>query len=296
MFLGKEVMVKPMDAMDDLFTCKLSEDDALMITKDVTNAEIKRAMLGIADVKALGLMVLLHDQSELEKVVKVNQSAFIPTRQIHDNIQVTQELLRGYNRKIGAKRCALKIDMQKAYDTSYGYFKGARGLRQGDPIPPNLFTLVMEVLSLLMAKNTQPGSFIYHYGYKDLKITHLCFADDIIVFCHRDVNSAKIVKSTLYEFSEYFSLYLNKNKSTIFFGTISDLKKKLILNAVKFPKRKFPMKYLGVPLLAKCLGVSDCKSLINKVKAKVWDWINKYMSYAGRVQLIASVLASMQLY
>ncbi|GJS94844.1 hypothetical protein Tco_0801812 [Tanacetum coccineum] len=38
----------------------------------------------------------------------------------------------------------------------------------------------------------------------------------------------------------------------------------------------------------------ECKQLVDKVKSKVGDWKNKFLSYAGRVQLIGSVLGSMQ--
>ncbi|GJS31679.1 RNA-directed DNA polymerase, eukaryota, reverse transcriptase zinc-binding domain protein [Tanacetum coccineum] len=53
----------------------------------------------------------------LDKLVSMNQSAFVPGRLVQDNLLITQELLKEYNRKIGPQRCALKIDIAKAYDT-----------------------------------------------------------------------------------------------------------------------------------------------------------------------------------
>ena len=53
----------------------------------------------------------------LDTLVSVKQSAFVPGRLIQDNLLITQELLKGYGRKNGPKRCALKIDIAKAYDT-----------------------------------------------------------------------------------------------------------------------------------------------------------------------------------
>nr|GEU76092.1 RNA-directed DNA polymerase, eukaryota, reverse transcriptase zinc-binding domain protein [Tanacetum cinerariifolium] len=138
----------------------------------------------------------------------------------------------------------------------------------------------MEVLNLLMVKNTKEGSgFIYHYRCKELKITHLCFSDDLMVFCHGDVKSVKIVKEIMEGFSKYSGLYPNMGKSIIFFGSISEHARYVILNVVLFKTNKLPIKYLGVPFLAKCLGIADCKTLIDKVKVKVGDWKNKSSSY-----------------
>nr|GEX21518.1 RNA-directed DNA polymerase, eukaryota, reverse transcriptase zinc-binding domain protein [Tanacetum cinerariifolium] len=53
----------------------------------------------------------------LGKLVSQNQSASIPNRQIQYNILISQVLLKVYDRKNGPKRVALKIDLQKAYDT-----------------------------------------------------------------------------------------------------------------------------------------------------------------------------------
>ncbi|GJR49138.1 RNA-directed DNA polymerase, eukaryota, reverse transcriptase zinc-binding domain protein [Tanacetum coccineum] len=378
-FLGVESITQPMEEIDDMFTTKISNEEANGMICPVTDQEIKQAMFDIDNDKAPGpdgftscffkkawnivgndvcdavreffasgkllkevnaTMISLipkmntpnkvsdfrpiaccnvlykciskiltnRIKSGFEKVVSINQSAFIPGRSIQDNILLTREMLKGYNRKNGPQRCALKIDLQKAYDTvswpflekclkqfgfhekmvkwimtcvtsttfslwingqAYGYFIGARGLRQGDPISLYLFTIVMEVLNLIMIKNIEEdGQFKYHAGCKELKITHLCFVDDLMVFCHGDAHSLSIVKKSLNEFSRYSGLLPNLKKST----------------------------YLGVPLLAKCLGVNDCKILIEKVKNRIGDWRNKFLSYAGRVQLISSVLASMQTY
>lgn len=56
------------------------------------------------------------------------------------------------------------------------------------------------------------------------------------------------------------------------------------------------MRYLGIPHLSTKLEYSDCKALIDKITSRAKSWTNKYLSYAGRIQLIISVLFSMQTY
>ncbi|KAL8122725.1 hypothetical protein AgCh_010922 [Apium graveolens] len=50
-------------------------------------------------------------------VIDIAQSAFIPGRSISDNILLAQELFRGYERETGTAKCALKIDLHKAFDS-----------------------------------------------------------------------------------------------------------------------------------------------------------------------------------
>lgn len=53
----------------------------------------------------------------INMVVDNSQSAFIPGKVIQDNILIANELLRGYGRKHLSSRCAIQMDLQKAYDT-----------------------------------------------------------------------------------------------------------------------------------------------------------------------------------
>ena len=70
---------------------------------------------------------------------------------------------------------------------SNGFFQGSRGLRQGDPLSPYLFIIVMEAFSCLM-KRAVAGGFLTpcivqgRMG-EGVQITHLLFVDDTLVFC-----------------------------------------------------------------------------------------------------------------
>ena len=181
---------------------------------------------------------------------------------------------------------------------THGFFKAGRGLRQGDPISPYLFTLVMEVLNLMIKRQViAEKKFQYHGGCKELKITSLFFADDILLMCHGDLISASVLRRGLDEFGMSSGLYPSMGKCEAFFSknmTCDEISS--IKMVMPFREGNLPIRYLGVPLVSKGLKINDCKVLIDIVDKRIGNWRSKSLSLAGRLQLISSVLASIQVY
>ncbi|GJZ20563.1 putative reverse transcriptase domain, reverse transcriptase zinc-binding domain protein, partial [Tanacetum coccineum] len=132
----------------------------------------------------------------------------------------------------------------------HGHFKGRRGLRQGDPISPYLFTIVMEVLTLMLKRRVREGDgFTFHRFCSEMEVINLCFADDLFLFSHGDVQSAKIIMESLDEFKLVSGLSPSLPKSTVYFCNFLNHIKLAILQVLPFEEGWLPVKYLGVPLV-----------------------------------------------
>ena len=61
------------------------------------------------------------------------------------------------------------------------WVKASKGLRQGDPLSPFLFTLVVDVLSRMLLRAEKRNSLErFRVGRNSTRVSHLQFADDII--------------------------------------------------------------------------------------------------------------------
>ncbi|GKD27234.1 hypothetical protein Tco_1233448 [Tanacetum coccineum] len=138
--------------------------------------------------------------------------------------------------------------------------------------------MVMEMFNLILKKKIRESQeFKYHFGYKKLEIAHLCFADDLIVLCNVDIESVKVIKSALDDFSGISGLKPHLNKSTVFFGGLYNEEQSKILKILPFSVGKLPIRYLGVPLITKQLSAavfqlpkSNIKDINRLLKGFLW--------------------------
>nr|GEV05021.1 hypothetical protein CTI12_AA325620 [Tanacetum cinerariifolium] len=154
--------------------------DAECLVRPISDEEIKSALFSMEDDKAPGL------DGFSSKNFKFSWSivGFDFTKAIHDFF---------FNGKL------LK--------------EGMKGLRQGDPLSPYLFIMVMEVLSLMInRKIVECDEFKFHWRCSKVKLTHLYFAEDLMIFSNGDVGSVSVIKVALNEFSGVSGLVPNMDK------------------------------------------------------------------------------------
>ena len=271
----------------------------------------------------------------LPDLILENQGGFVHGRYIVHNIMVVQDLVKHYGRKDVKPSCLMKINLQKAYDTVdwnfllqmleqlgfpkkfvalimecvttpmfslvingslHGFFKSKRGLRQGDPMSPLLFVICMEYLSRIFHQMSELPMFQFHPRCRDLKLTHLCFADDLILCCKGEFPSIYLLLQAFKLFSDSSGLMANKQKSSIYCYGMAEDDVKRVVSASGFTRSTLPFKYLGVPICAKKITAAQCEMLVDKMILRIKVWSSRNLSYTARVLLINSVLLSLHSY
>ncbi|XP_019235633.1 PREDICTED: uncharacterized protein LOC109215964 [Nicotiana attenuata] len=130
-----------------------------------------------------------------------------------------------------------------------------RGIRQRDPVSPYLFVIAIEHLQREMNQLPRLKEFKYHPRCKRIRVTHIYFADDLLIFYRADINSITVLRETFQRFSATSGLQTNAEKSSMYVvGVHNDLKEDLI-NLLGYAEGSLLFKYLGVPLSTKKLNI-----------------------------------------
>ncbi|XP_056687933.1 uncharacterized protein [Spinacia oleracea] len=178
----------------------------------------------------------------------------------------------------------------------HGFFKSQRGQRQGDLISPLLFVICMEDLSRVLHKMSDMSQLQFHRRCKELRLTHMCFADDLILCCKGDFPSSYLILQAFKLYSTTSGLKANQQKSSICCHGMDNDVIQRIIDVSGFTISNLPFKYLGVPICSKRIYVAQCDMLVDKMTARIKICSSRNLSYVVRNQLINFVLLSLHMY
>lgn len=97
-------------------------------------------------------------------------------------------------------------------------------------------------------------------------------------------------------FQKTSGLEANDEKSVVYFGGVPEEVQQEILHLLGFVQDTLPIRYLGVPLSSKNTSIVQFQTLIEKIMGRVKSWTSRFLSYTGRIQVIRSVLFSIQIF
>lgn len=263
------------------------------------------------------------------KIVQRNHVGFVKGRLLSENALLASELVSHFNKEGDVTRGCLQIDITKAYDNVdwrflfnileafelpqilqdwiqvcvssphysialsgelVGFFPGKKGLRQGDPISSSLFVIAMDILSKQLDQAALLHQFVPHPKAIDPLVTHLSFA--MLIFFNGETDSLEGIISILTSFYQCSGLGLNLGKSSLFLdGGNAEILKEMA-DSFGLAYGALPVKYLGLPLMPNKMKRADYQPLIDKVTKRISSWTYRQLSFAGRLELIKSVLYS----
>ncbi|KAJ0899055.1 putative RNA-directed DNA polymerase [Helianthus annuus] len=304
--------------------------------KDPTSPKDFRpiSLIGVIN-KVISKVLVNRLKGVVGGLISEQQSAFLAGRNIMDGPLILNEVL-SWLKKAKRSAMYFKADLNKAYDSvNWAFldsimsqmkfpnrwrawimatlrtarasvlvngsptreFECTRGLRQGDPLSPFLFVIVMEALTGIMKKATSAGLF------NGIKVTnegpylsHLIYADDVVFIGEWSIVNVNNLRRILRCFYLASGLKVNLDKCSIYGVGVNEGEVEAMAQVLKCRKGTFPFKHLGLLVGANMNLARNWKPVIDTFKNRLSLWKAKTLSYGGRITLIKSVLNALPTY
>lgn len=269
-------------------------------------------------------------------IISEEKSGYVEGRKILDNILLAQEMIHTLQSR-NIPGMMIQLDLSKAFDkinwnyleatlNAFGFdiqwtgwilalikytsfsilvngspatpFSPSRGIRQGDPLSPFLFVILMEGLSRIIQKAKAEGKL---NGLRPLlnlpSSMQQQFVDDTMLHGSPTVKDAKAYKSIL-------SLSLGRlhvwilttlNPLFLFFNTHIAIQNHLA-GILGFRIGVLPSRYLGAPLTTKPWQKGHWEKLLANMEKRSKHWTHRALNFAGRLVLTKAILQAIPQY
>lgn len=97
------------------------------------------------------------------------------------------------------------------------------------------------------------------------------------------------ISECLNNFASWSGLHMNTTKTELFTSRV-DQAESAAIASYEFFSGQFPIRYLGLPLMSRKVKISEYAPLMLKITSKLQSWTSKILSFAGRLQLLRTVI------
>lgn len=161
-----------------------------------------------------------------------------------------------------------------------------------------LFIIALERLSHSIQDAVNNGIWCpLKFGRGGPSVSHLLFADDILLITKALLSNAQVLVDILERFGSCSGQTINRAKSSVLFSPNTPPGVAAAISSLLgIPEAHNLGRYLGNPIISGCKGRADFSFLIDKVRSKLSRWKASTLSQAGRISLTQSCIFSIPNY